>query len=145
MSKFTDIKITDIMSARLVTIEMDDGLDVVKNIFDNVRFHHLLVIEDELLVGVVSDRDLLKAISPKADTAAETLRDASTLKQRVHQIMTRDLHCLNQQSVFSDAIDLFNQYTVSCLPVVDDIGKPIGIVSWRDLIKVISETESASD
>lgn len=132
---FSKIKIVDIMTTRLVCIAMDDNLEAVKNIFDNVRFHHLLVVEDELLVGVVSDRDLLKSISYKVDTAAETSRDSASLNKRVHQIMTRELICLNQQSTLADAIKLFGKHTISCLPVVDQMGKPIGIVSWRDLIK----------
>lgn len=132
---FSKIKIVDIMTTRLVVIEMDDNLEAVKNIFDNVRFHHLLVVEDELLVGVVSDRDLLKSISYKVDTAAETSRDSASLQKRVHQIMTRELICLNQKSTLADAIKLFGKHTISCLPVIDQMGKPVGIVSWRDLIK----------
>ncbi len=55
----------DIMTARVVTVEMDDRLEVVKEIFDTMRFHHLLVVDEhKKLSGVVSDRDLLRALSP---------------------------------------------------------------------------------
>ncbi len=65
----------DIMTARVVTVEMDDRLEVVKEIFDTMNFHHLLVVDEhKKLSGVVSDRDLLRALSPYVGSAAETER-----------------------------------------------------------------------
>ncbi|MEC4674950.1 MAG: hypothetical protein VST68_12245 [Nitrospirota bacterium] len=43
------------------------------------------------LVGVISDRDLFKAVSPFLGTFSETEPDLSTLQKRVHQVMTRKL------------------------------------------------------
>ena len=46
------------MTTRLVTVEIDDPLEVVKQIFDSVKFHHLLVVDSATkLCGVISDRD----------------------------------------------------------------------------------------
>ena len=36
----------DIMTARIVTVEMDDRLEAVKEIFDTQNFHHLLVVDE---------------------------------------------------------------------------------------------------
>ena len=59
------MEVDSIMTRRVVSVEMDDRLDVVKKIFDTLKFHHLLVVDDRgKLKGVVSDRDLLKALSP---------------------------------------------------------------------------------
>ena len=54
------MRIKDIMSTKVVTVEFDDTLASVKEIFDTLKFHHLLVVEKNELFGVVSDRDLLK-------------------------------------------------------------------------------------
>ncbi len=124
-----------IMSKPVVTIEPDDSLWVVKEIFDNTRFHHLLVIENGKLFGVVSDRDLLKAISPKIGTRAETRYDKATLNKRVHQVMTRKPITVHKNADIIEAVKLFNSHTISCLPVVDAAMKPIGIVTWRDILK----------
>ncbi len=40
-----------IMSKTAVTVEMDDSLRTVKEIFDNTRFHHLLVVESGKLIA----------------------------------------------------------------------------------------------
>ena len=128
----------NIMTARVVTVEMDDRLDVVKAIFDTVKFHHLLVVDDHrTLKGVVSDRDLLKALSPYVGSATENARDIATLNKRVHQIMSRDLITLHPQAAVDDAVQLFLEHRISCVPIIDAAFKPVGILSWRDVLKAL--------
>ena len=131
------MNVEKIMTKRLVTVKMDDSLKAVKVIFDNEGIHHLLVVESDELHGVVSDRDLLKALSPNVGTLAETNRDAITLNKKVHQIMTSKLVTLRPDAEISDAIEIFNNHNISCIPVVDDKNKPVGIISWRDILKAI--------
>lgn len=126
-----------IMSTIIVTVEMDDQLSVVKEIFDNTRFHHLIVVLSGKVFGVVSDRDLLKSLSPYIGTAAETPRDAATLNKKVHQIMTRKPITLGVNATIDDAINIFNAHSISCIPIVDDENEPVGIVSWRDILRVV--------
>jgi len=131
------MSVEKIMSTIVVTVEMDDPLSMVKEIFDNTRFHHLIVVESGKLSGVISDRDLLKALSPNIGTASETAGDAVTLNKRVHQIMTRKPVTLRPNAGVYDAIESFNDHNISCLPVVDDEYKPVGIISWRDILKAL--------
>lgn len=126
-----------IMSKSVVTVEMDDSLKMIKEIFDNTRFHHLLVIKSDKLIGVISDRDLLKALSPNIGTIAETNKDALTLNKRAHQIMTREPVTLMPNAGIHDAIEIFNNNNISCIPVVDDEHTLVGIISWRDILKVL--------
>lgn len=127
--------IQDIMTSSVVTVEMDDKLSVVKEIFENSKFHHLLVVEHGKLFGVVSDRDLLKAVSPNIGTMSETYKDAATLNKRVHQIMTRKPITLSPTATIKDAVLLFNANRISCIPIVDHAFRPVGILSWRDIMK----------
>lgn len=127
-----------IMTRKIVTVEMDDSLAMVKEIFDSLQFHHLLVVESQRLVGVVSDRDLLKALSPNLGTVSATLSDEATLNKRVHQIMTRSLITLHPDATIRDAVDMFNTHRISCIPVVDNDFRPLGIVSWRDILKAVT-------
>ena len=127
-----------IMTARVVTVEMDDRLEVVKKIFDTLKFHHLLVVDDrKKLTGIVSDRDLLKALSPNIGSAAETARDIATLDKRVHQIMSRKPLTLHPGADVSEAVALFLENRISCIPIVNPDFKPVGILSWRDVMKLL--------
>lgn len=129
------MKVSEIMSANPVTVGLDDALAVVKDIFDNARFHHLLVVDEGELVGVVSDRDLLKAISPNIGTNVYTPKDLDTLKKRVHQIVTRKPITLAPDADVMDAVAIFNTHRISCIPVIDAANAAVGILSWRDIMK----------
>jgi acetoin utilization protein AcuB len=116
----------------------------VKEIFDSLRFHHLLVIgSDKKLCGVISDRDLLRAISPYVGTPSETARDAATLKKRAHQIMTRAPVTLRPDASLADAIQLLLGHRISCIPIVDEGFRAVGIISWRDILRSLPGSPGA--
>ena len=124
------------MTKRVVSVELDDSLAVVKQIFDAKKFHHLLVLDAERkLCGVLSDRDLLRAVSPFIGTLSEHTRDVATLHKRVHQIMSRAPIALTPEAGIEDAVQILLEKKVSCIPIVDGAFKPVGIVSWRDVLK----------
>jgi acetoin utilization protein AcuB len=127
--------VEQIMSRRVVTVSMDDTLAKAQALFNEFRFHHLLVVERERLVGVISDRDLLKASSPFTGTMNETARDLATLNKPLHQIMNRALITVDRGTSIDYAARLLIDKRISCLPIVTDDGKIEGIVSWRDLLK----------
>lgn len=126
-----------IMSPSVITVDMDDDLNSVRELFDEHKFHHLLVTDNGKLIGVISDRDILKTVSPYVGTPAETTHDTATLNKRAHQIMTRKPITVGPDTKILDAVELFNHKGISCLPVVDDQSKPVGIVTWRDILKTI--------
>jgi acetoin utilization protein AcuB len=127
-----------IMTVRVVTVEADDSLETIKQIFDSARFRHLLVVDSgKKLIGVISDRDLLRALSPYVGTPSENARDLATLKKRAHQIMTRQPITLPPDATVDEAIQLFLDRRISCIPIVDEHFKPVGIVSWRDVLRSV--------
>lgn len=136
-------KISTFMSTRLVTVEMDDPLYTLKEIFDNTRFHHLLVVDTGKLVGVISDRDLLKSVSHKIYSPSATRTDLETLDKKSHQIMTREVICLPPDATIREAIAIFNLHQISCIPVVHQDGSPLGIVSWRDILRTLCDGRGA--
>lgn len=131
--------IKHIMSSNLVTVELDDSLSAIKDIFDHCQFHHLLVVEHEKLCGIISDRDLLMALSPNLATAAETEKDLASLNKRAHQIMSRKPITLDPSATIFEAVDLLIAHPISCIAVVDQQGKAVGIVTWRDILQRLSE------
>ena len=132
------------MTRRVVTVDMDDTLAILLEIFHHVRFHHLLVVEDNKLRGIISDRDLLKASSPFVNTPAEQKRDLMILKKRAHQIMTRKPITITKEASCEDAARLMLRENISCLPVVSSAGRIEGIVTWRDLLRAYCD-RAASD
>ncbi|MBB1270542.1 CBS domain-containing protein [Shewanella sp. SR44-3] len=132
------VLISQIMSRRVVTVEMDDRLEVAKEIFDNVAFNHLLVVDDNnLLQGVLSQRDLAHALSPNLGTAAEYVRDTETLQKRIHQVMSHDPVTTGPNMDLKTASRLILQHGIGCLPVLEN-NQIVGIVTWKDLLRSFS-------
>ncbi|MHA7880279.1 MAG: CBS domain-containing protein [Saccharospirillum sp.] len=136
------MSVAKIMNRDFQAVEMDDPLEWIKKLFDEQRFHHVLVMANGKLMGVISDRDVFKHISPYVGTLAETNRDIATLNKKAHQIMTRQLVTVNDSDAVLTAVKTFNRHRISCLPVLNARGRPVGILSWRDILRameVISE------
>jgi acetoin utilization protein AcuB len=127
--------LADIMSTRVVTVGPDQDLLAIRKLFDSHRFHHVLVVEQGCLVGVISDRDVLRAASPFVDTLAERPQDVATLRRKAHQIMSRNLVVAHRNDSVKDAAASMLAHAVSCLPVVTHDGRIEGIVSWKDLLR----------
>lgn len=133
------MKISSIMTKEVVTVDMDTSLKTICRIFDDKKFHHLFVVDNNELIGVISDRDLFKALSPFLKTPAEQNRDLATLKKRAHQIMSRKPVTVTKGTSSKDAIRLILRKNISCLPVISSDGQIEGIVTWRDLLIAYSQ------
>jgi acetoin utilization protein AcuB len=129
------LNITEIMSAPIKSVTLDHFLKDVKVIFDQHDIRHLIVIEEGTLIGVVSERDLLKNISPYMNSNVYTTRDIATLNQRVINIVTRNPKSLTLNDKVQDAITLFNTVRIGCIPIVDENNVPVGIVTRGDIIR----------
>lgn len=139
--------VSSIMSRGAVTIAPDDSLHVVSRLFEERRFHHLVVVDRGKAIGVISHRDLLKHISPFVGTLSEKSRDVWTLDKRVHQVMTRTIVWAEPETSITDAALLMAANRISCLPILDEKGRPVGIVTTLDILRWIAgsleEGESA--
>ncbi|NRD75571.1 CBS domain-containing protein [Shewanella sp. VB17] len=131
------MRISELMSKNVVTVEMDDSLSKIKSLFEKTGFHHLLVLEDKRLFGIISDRDLLKSLSPAVDSIAATTKDIACLKKKAHQIMTRKPIAINENATVLSAIEVFNNNNISCIPITNNDDVPVGILSWRDIIRAL--------
>jgi acetoin utilization protein AcuB len=129
------VTVADLMSRRVVTIDADAKLAAARDLFERHRFHHLVVTEGKRVVGIVSDRDLLKALSPFLSTLAERAMDADTLNRPVHSIMTRKVISTPLDATIDAVSGRIVKHGISALPVLDDAGGLVGIVSWKDILR----------
>ena len=132
------MKITKLMSANVTCVNLDDRLSVVRQLFIRYKFHHLMVVNNENeLVGVISERDYLKATNSNIELQSASNKDLAMLNKRVHQIISKAVVSINSETSFAEAINIFHDYKVSCLPVVNDDNNPVGIITWRDIIRLL--------
>jgi acetoin utilization protein AcuB len=124
-----------IMIRSVVTVGLDDTLRTVQALFERYRFHHAIVVDQGRVVGVVSDRDLFRNLSPFIGMGSERPMDQASLNRKVHQIMSRRPITVGGGEPIASAGLLMLQHNISCLPVVDAQGGCRGVVTSRDVLR----------
>ena len=132
------MNVGSIMTTNVITVDMDTQLTAICSIFDQNNIHHLPVIDNDEVLGVISDRDVLKAISPFLDTLAEQKRDLATLKKRAHQVMSRKPFSISKEASLEEASSMLIHNNISCLLIISVDGQIEGILTWKDLLKAYS-------
>jgi len=135
LANHSTMTVQELMHAPVETVHMDTPVRVAKRLFDEKRYHHLVVMEKGHVFGVVSDRDILKIISPFVGSKTmEREQDTRTLRQRVHQVMSRKPVTVEPTTLVSAAAKKILSERVSCLPVVTNAGELVGILTVRDIV-----------
>ncbi|MBW0433496.1 CBS domain-containing protein [Leptospira yasudae] len=133
-----DKPLKNVMTTRIITINIKDTVARIGSIFDKLEFHHLLVIDDQKnLIGVISDRDYLRAISPFAGTRMERIQDTQTLTRTASHIMSSFLITVQEEQNIRYAVELMLRYKISCLPVMNSKNEIAGIVTSKDILNEI--------
>jgi acetoin utilization protein AcuB len=134
--------VSDIMSGDVVTIDPDTALMEIRRLLHERGFHHLLVTEDgSRLAGVISDRDVLRVISPFLDTRTETPRDVQTLERPAREIMRADPITTAPQTPVAEAARVLLDNDISSLPVVEK-GRLAGILTTKDVLAHYAASDS---
>ncbi len=87
----------------------------------------LLIVEDEVLVGIFSERDVLNKVSS----------EMSSLKKPVSEFMTQKPAALRKQDSIAYALHAMDIGGYRHIPIVDDKCRPTGIISVRDILRFL--------
>lgn len=69
-----DTKVKDVMTANVITIEMEDKLELAMQIMSDKHIRHLPVMEDKILVGIISINDVVSSIIKEQKSQIESLQ-----------------------------------------------------------------------
>jgi CBS domain-containing protein len=124
------ISVADFMSRDLVTVRESDDLALAESLLRLGGIRHLPVVRDRKLVGLVTQRDLLRS-GEAGGPGARTLQ--------VAQIMTRELTSTRPSTPLSQAARLMLERKYGCLPVCEDDGTLVGIVTEADFVRFAAD------
>jgi acetoin utilization protein AcuB len=125
----------EIMTIDLAVLNPAQTVDEVHRILSIEHYHHLPVVENGKLVGLVSDWDLSKTLSPFIGTDQERSLDRGQLMLKVADIMSTNLITVDRHTSVECASILLLEHKISCLPVVDDACCLEGLLTWKDLLQ----------
>jgi acetoin utilization protein AcuB len=111
------------MTRTPITISGETTVEKALSILTEQKQRHLPVLDaDENLIGIVSEKDLLRAPSDKV----------------VEKVMTRDVVTVTEYTALEEAARIMADHRISGLPVMRD-GKLIGIITETDLFHIFLE------
>jgi len=105
-----------------------DALDVLE---DN-NLGALVVVDDETLIGIFTERDYARKVVLKGRSSKET---------RIKDIMTDRPVFVTPQNTIDDCMQIMTDKHIRHLPVLDN-GKLVGVISIGDLVKFIIEEKN---
>ena len=116
----------EVMTSKIVTLSPSNSLQEAIGMMANNSFRHFPVVDDNAhLAGVVSDRDLLRAMNLNKDWSSTTIA----------QVMTQNVVKVKRDTSLSVAVEEILTRRIHCLPVVEDNDRVCGIVTSTDLLK----------
>ncbi len=130
--------VRDIMSAEVTTLGRNDTLLLAKDIMNLGRIRHFPVVEDDEVVGVVSQRDLYRASLGTVMQYGEKAQRAFLESVAVKEVMA-DPISISPDATVRDAARLMLEHKIGCLPVLED-SRLVGIVTETDMLQVVVDT-----
>ncbi|RME43508.1 MAG: CBS domain-containing protein [Deltaproteobacteria bacterium] len=130
-----ELTVADIMTEEVVTLNEDESMDLAETLMEIGRIRHLPVVDANGVVkGLVTHRDLLRmSISEVVDLDAEERREILS-NIPVAQVMRREVMLTSPETSLLEAARFMQDHKYGCLPVVDEEGVLVGIVTEADFI-----------
>ncbi|MBK8966983.1 MAG: CBS domain-containing protein [Saprospiraceae bacterium] len=113
-----------IMTANVVTLKPNNTLGDAREIFMTKRIHHLPIVEDKKLVGLVTSWDIFKL-----GLSAVAYQD-----MRVSEVMTTHLATLEPDQHIGAAAEVLMEHLFHAVPIVNDKHELVGIVTTYDIL-----------
>jgi CBS domain-containing protein len=132
------MQVKDIMQRNVATLGLEDSLDVAEDIMMLGGVRHLPVVAGESrLVGVVTQRDLLKASLASVLGLGRAVEHDWLKAIPVKAVMTKEIEIASPGDSLKSAVDRMIAKKIGCLPVVND-GKLLGLLTETDCLQVLA-------
>ena len=148
------IPLKQVMSSPVKTVFVDDDFSKVEETFINNNIHHLPVInQDRKIVGIISQKDVYRHISPRRSPDGEVFyrqdiildKDGYYEKESLNKyitnvVMRKNPVVLTENKTVGDAVHAMVSSQISCVPIVSDKKHVIGIITRVDVLKLIDNS-----
>jgi len=130
--------VRDIMATEVTTLGRNDSLQLAKDIMTLGRVRHFPVIDDDKVVGVVSQRDLYRASLGSVMKYGEKAQRAFLEGIVVKEIMSDPPITIAPHASVQEAARLMMEKKIGCLPVLEG-AQLVGIVTETDMLRLVAE------
>jgi acetoin utilization protein AcuB len=119
-------QVDELMTQAVMSLQLNATFGDAVSLLASQHVRHSVIVDEQgKLKGVISDRDLLRALARTPDWKSKPVRD----------IMTHEPFVVHPNTSVADALAQMIEKRINCLPVIDDDGKVCGILTSTDLLE----------
>lgn len=130
------IRVADWMSNGVLAVETFDSIAIARQLMAKHRVNQLPVLDDDHLVGIVTDRDIRDAYPTSLMIYRGKKIDEFAAKITVEEVMTRDLFVVQPETPLENAVSLLRQHRIGSLPVMKNQSL-VGIITRSDILDFV--------
>lgn len=117
--------VKDIMVTDVVSVGPDVIVKKAVKVMNDFEIGCLIVVEDSKVIGILTERDVLKRVVDEGRKPEET---------RVGEVMSKPPITVNPDASLENAIQLMFKYKIKKLPVVEN-NRLVGLITFTDLVR----------
>jgi acetoin utilization protein AcuB len=132
------LRVRDLMVRSLVTVDHDAGLAAAEKLMRTRRIRHLPVLDRaRRLVGILTDRDLRRALLDPALHERSGQRPGRLERVKVRDVMTIGTLAVRPEMDVREAAHIMHERDIGALPVVADANRVVGMLTATDVMEYI--------
>ena len=137
-------RVRDVMSSKMVTISESDTLSTVEDIMTLGHVRHMPVVRAGKLVGVVSERDLLRSSLSNLTEFASEERRAFLHVVEIARVMSAPPIVIDVDASIEEAARVMAEHKIGCLPVMKNENL-LGLVTETDVLRYFAGVPPEDD
>jgi CBS domain-containing protein len=134
------MKVRDIMTRDVATLDLNDELSLADDIMKLGRIRHVPVVDEGRLVGIMSQRDLFKASLASAMGFGEKAKREFMKTVAVKEVMLDEVITISPEANIEEAGRVMLEKKIGCLPVIEE-GGLVGLVTETDILRHYVESK----
>jgi CBS domain-containing protein len=134
---FEDVKVSEWMTPKVITTRPSASISGAHQVMRENNIRRLPVVDNNKLVGVVTIGDVREASPSDATTLSIWELNYLWAQLTVEKIMTRNVYTLTPDTPILDAAELMLEHKISGLPVVDNKGELVGVITESDIFRML--------
>jgi CBS domain-containing protein len=124
------------MSRNVAVLREEESLFTAERGMKDFHFRHVPVVVGDKLVGLVTERDLLRASTSSLADDHDLLDHSLKRRVFVREIMVTTVRTVRPETTLSEALTLMCKSKLGCLPVTKDDGTLVGILTRTDFMNL---------
>ena len=128
--------VRDYMSLNPETLTAQSSLLDAALLLRRISLRHIPVLENDSLVGIITDRDVARCAPSMLIPVSQEEYNKVFEDTPLSRIMTKNPIATTPDTPLTDAVVLFHENRIGCLPVVEN-GQLVGIITTTDLIRIL--------